>query len=365
MAKMATSKYSPIITDICSADASHIIDDRGEPPLWPLNVVEVLWFLGKFYPKELYKAIFSLKEKGYSKKNLAKLFQFPTRLADLFHFTEVPIRGLNITQKERLFEEIVEIIKVFRKDPFCKNGKNEIWSRKKVQEIVGSSDWQKVEHKNNKNPDILSELHALMFLYSEFIWVGGRHPLSHELHGPYSLDKKRILLVREYYDLKPPAWRFTNIVPLVSFRLLEIYEDISIKLDCYNHLETFEPLPPKLKFFAFSHNSPRTSIETIYGGIKKALTKANEEVENYKKTDWLKKAIEMQAWSLKLLKDELGEDWHPPLGLLGKKEEIKAAREIEKIFQNIGKIMALGPEFSHQKLTHYFLEKFYAKNEIY
>lgn len=360
MEKMAISKYSPIITDICSIDALHIIDDRGEPPLWPLNVVETLWFLGKFYPKELYECIFALKEKGFARQEIAKLFRFPTRLTDLFHFVEIPVEGLTVVQKEELFEEAVKIAEVFRKDPFCKNGRNEIWSQEKIKEAIKNSNWLEIAPRDKDIVNVLSKLHALMFLYSEFIWVGGRHQLGHELHGPYPLGSGRILFAREYYDLKPAVWPFTNAVPMESFTLLEIYENTSIKLDCYNHLESLESLPQRLKSFAFP-GGDYYQAKTIYDGVQRALLKGNEYVENYQKSDWLKKAIEMQTWSIKPLKDVLGMNWYPPTDLLEKAEKIQPVKEIREIVQKIEKIMVLGPESAHEKLTHYFLEKFYTK----
>lgn len=358
MDKMVSLKHSPLITKICSTDSSHILDDRGEPPLWPLNVVETLWCLGKFYPRDLYDSLKALKKAGYSRQELAKTFRFPTRLTDLFHFIEIPPEGLTVDQKEELFADAVEMAKCFRKDPFCRNGRNEIWSEKQITNALKSGEWLKVGHQNSDLAGVLGKLHALIFLYCEFIWVGGRHQLSHEIHGPYPLGGNKLLLVREYYDLKPEVWSFSSLVPMESFSLLEIYESVSIKLDCYNHIEFSEPLIKKLKSFSLVGGSPN-QIQAIYNGINAALLEGNKFVGDFQKSDWLKKAIEMQAWSIKPLKDLLHKDWRPEPTLIQKLEGLRSEPYVNELFREVGQIVRLGGKRAQRELTNYFVQKFY------
>ena len=49
------------IYNACKTDAEHILEDRGLPPMWPLNIVDGMWYLSKCYVKELFFTVKKLK----------------------------------------------------------------------------------------------------------------------------------------------------------------------------------------------------------------------------------------------------------------------------------------------------------------
>jgi hypothetical protein len=316
--------YSDRLLRAVAQASEHITEDKGEPPLWPMNIVESLWYLAKYFLREMYLTIEKLRSKGLSEEEIAKLFKTPTRLTYLIHHTEFPIKGLTAEQAVSLFHTIMDYVELYRKeDIYCETWRNILWDSSQVEDALSEYDFVTAE--STDDWDTLSasvgRLNATLWMYSEFIHAA-KHPYSHEFHGPYPLSDSRQLIVRHYYDLKPvEIWPFLEQVPHAQVLTLEIYsKDIDIGFSFFNHSRTRSslPLPQALQSFSLAVGENKVPVRSIVdirslqSAYQAAIARGNTYVAEYTNADWHAKLLELHYYYLKPHKDILGEDWHPP-----------------------------------------------------
>lgn len=335
-----------IIEKICITDAEHILDDRGQPPLWPLMVEIGAWYLNRCFLSELYNTIKRLEEIGKTKDEIAFLFKAPSRLSYPMHQIHYSFQDLKGEKGKGLLLDLVDFIKFFRKeDIFCEKGQNILWANSKVKNALKTFPllYLQNDEEGNSIRRIVGKLNTVLWLYTELITMG-HHSICHEFHGPYKIDTNKWLVIREYYDLKlTDIWPFSDSMPANKIVTMEVYEDIQIKLDFFNHTESSSDLPSHLKAILiglekFENFLATDNIKELLNKVTESMAIGNKYIANFKEVDWVTKLIELYFYCIEPHKSLLGEDWRPTNQVYEFIQKAKPDKEFNDFMNKVGVI---------------------------
>ncbi|MBD3339670.1 MAG: hypothetical protein GF353_11215 [Candidatus Lokiarchaeota archaeon] len=351
-----------------------IFGAKGQPPLWPFSIVETNWYYTKFFPKEIYHTITSLEKKGIKKEDIAKLCWGPSAISHWFYIIEPafgdpelnPFEGLSKKEGIDFIEKTIEILSIQRKgDTFCRDNKNILIDEQEIAQLINGRNFITT----NKNFNITKSLRGLIMTlwhYAILIQVGHR-AYSHEFHGPYCLPNDRILLIKEFFNLKPGEnannllWNFSSGIPYKNITVLEIYDNAEIQIDMFNHYNVSGNLR---EFCIFNENSTLTidEINELISISKDVIVKGNKIIKDFSKSDWVKKLIDLKYLWLKPHKDILGLDWRPPNELYNLVNETQEAERTAKNFEKniVPMVRGLPPDKIIEKIALSFIEKLYS-----
>jgi len=334
--------YSEKIVRAYKAVSEWIVRGLGQPPQWPRNLMEWVYYQSRFFPKEFLRTTKKLEKKGFDLYQIAKLFQYPSSVTHWLYFPEsnFGVRGeywaygLSTQEGIEFIEKTIDILSILRKeDTFCNNFKNILLKKEEIIELVQSYEFIEVDQ-NPEFSTVLPMLNMTLWHYAILI-QGGLRIYSQELHGPYSLDDDETLFVREYFNLKPTRiWEFTSAFPYDKIIFYEIYKDLQIHVDMFGHYWTSSHPYHKLARVSIITDNKRNldihEVKNLYKKSSDTLNLGNSTIKNFSRMDWYKKWIELGYFGLKPLKDVLREDWYPPQDILTmakSDEEFKKAQE--------------------------------------
>lgn len=312
----------------------------GEPPffIWPApysTPAECEFYLADDFLNSLYADITQLRQKGHDLKSIAKMLKKPSKIAQtLWPFGHV----VNVDEKfrEELIElalTIVDSLSFYRKDPFNRDGKNTIWSQDEVHNFLSNN---KIIDVNDslfkKHRMLISRLEGTLWLYSELLYFS-IHEVCKEFHGLYPLPDGKLVLVKEYYDLKPEFWTFTKDIPYENILIFEIYrKNTDITFDFFGRSRSKQPVVHNLEGFTILvDQKPMLAyrdIKDIYESTAKVSNRGAEQVRNLSRRQIMNKFVDSYYYILKPLKDALGKNWEPPETIL---DDIKNERKREVV----------------------------------
>lgn len=377
MAKKAS--YSKKIVEAYQAVSHFIVSGaKGMPPQWPFSIIETNWYHAQFLPKEIFTIIKALEKKDFDNQEIAKLLWGPSAVTHWLYIAEHGLgapemrrfEGLTVRQAVEFLEKTIDLFSLQRRgNPFCRNWKNLIWSKERVEQAREKAKFIDVST-GSKATRFLSNINTILWQYCILIQVGHRN-YSQEFHGPYLLEDGRVLFVRDYFNLRPTeVWKFTSVLPFNKLRILEVYKKgTKIRVDLFNHFE-ITPSPIKsLQRFSVQVDDAKylesaKEVRNLFKSCNGVIEKGNEFVRNFDKKDWVKKIIEMRYLWLKPTKEILGQDWKPPSEVY---TLVKRIAEAEKATIEWGKRMRkvlttnISEQKKEEKITQMFLDAVYQK----
>jgi len=195
------ASYSPRIVEAYKALASYTINGtRGMPPAWPFHIVKIMWINSKFLPRETYRLMRRLENKGIGKKEQSKLFWELSALTQWLYFAqhgssfgtkEHPFHGLTPKEGVDFIEKVLDLIFLQRlEDPFCLNQKNLLLKKEEVQELV-AQDFLNIE--NSEIAKLIPKINLTLLYYCNLIQVAHR-AYSLKYHGSYFLEDGNVYL---------------------------------------------------------------------------------------------------------------------------------------------------------------------------
>jgi len=327
----------------------------GEPPffIWPApysTPAECEFYLADYFLSSLYADIAQLQQKGHNLKSIAKMLKNPSRIAQTLwpfgHVVKVDDRFKG--ELIELASTIVDLLSFYRKDPFNQDGKNIIWSHSEVRDFLSNNEIADSKDKMfEKHRMLISRLEGTLWLYSELLYFS-IHEVCKEFHGPYSLPDGRSVLVREYYDLKPEFWAFTEELPYQNMLIFEIYrKKIDATFDFFGRLRSKQPLIHHLDGFAvLVDQKPMVAygdIEYTYESTAKTSKRGAEHIRSLSRLQIMNRFVDSYYYMLKPIKDTLGENWKPPEVIL---DDIKNERKkdvVEQLYASFEKMAKLSP----------------------
>ena len=355
------------VAEAYKAVSRHVVSGaRGRAPSWPFSILETTIFYSKFFTRELLDTMRKLEKKEVKQEDIAKMFCGPSAVSHWLYLAGFAFEGLDQDEVVEFIERTIQIMESLRKkDPFCINWKNIIWDISKVKKECNRNGF--IESKQTHIPQIIGKINTIAWHYCILIQVGHRN-YSHEFHGPYDLGNGEQLFVREYFNLKPKEiWPFANAknIPFEKMTILEVYRDVEIKVDMFNHLWASASLPNHLQrvLITLDDSKVLTEEEAKQLLVKwvDIITKANNYVKDYTKEDWARKVIEMKYWLLKTHRDILGENWRAPKEVVDLAARYKDIEETAKraIHGQIKRIRGYPEEQAMRNITQMYLDNIY------
>ncbi|MGA1840889.1 MAG: hypothetical protein ACMUIU_09710 [bacterium] len=319
------------------AVAAWIVKGLGDPPQWPRNAMEWVYFQSRFFPKEFLSLVSRLEEKGYNLEYAARLMRYPSTITHWLYFPESNFgcseeywaRDLSSQEGVDFIEKTIDLLYILRgSDVFCEGLRNTLLSHEDITNIMYQHEFIGVENKPEISK-IVSLLNMVLWHYTILI-QGGSRVYSQELHGPYPLNDSEILFIKEYSALKPEGiWEFTSALDYEEITFYEIYKDIEINIDMFGHYFISEPSYKSLSKVAILVNKENISMQNIkplYEKSSQILEAGNSIVANFNRTEWTKKWIELGYLALKPFRDILNESWYPPAEILSMAESAEEAK---------------------------------------
>lgn len=286
--------------------------------IWPMPAVHIFEADGtvaRTFTHILYDYVESLQKLGYDDKEISRLFEKPARIANYVWALKLKeIMRLTREQRVELYSRLFRFISFYRKDIFCESGKNLLWSKKDVgnalkRDFFDLSDSEDAEYYQK----LAGKLNASLWSYTELLFFAP-HGFGHEFHGPYRIDSKNSLIVREYYDLDADFWDFSKALRAKTITSFEVYRNIEIGFDFFNRTIVSKPIPSHLrKYFITIDNQALApeNLPTILEQLNETIQQGICSVAQLDKKGLLKKFVEAHFFTLKPLAEKLRRDWHP------------------------------------------------------
>jgi hypothetical protein len=313
--------------------------------LWPFTTNEAEFYIGEDFMKGLFNTVTQLKEKGYSKDAIAKLFQRPSKIAQyltFFHSAKI----LEKSQRILLAKDLINFISYYRDDPFCCKRVNIL---KKHSFDTSILDIKLID--NHKIINIEKELTSLLLMYLEILFPTAMR-LGHEFHGPY-LKNGRLLLVKEFYNLKPKYFSFSKIFPFKNLIFIEEIKE-NPKIDFFNHL-FYMPERKKVSILLEGKLLNESEYKELSFTLESVIKKICVKVNKYSRKKFLEILANGYFFSLEKLKKELNEEVKVPDKVLNKIRNERFFLDRDKIKNQIDRYQF--KELS-KKITKSFLEIF-------
>jgi len=287
--------------------------------LWPLPTTQGVLYWGEEWAKKLNQVLHLIEEQGISDKDIKEYLKFPSKIVHFLWRCGDAVKNSGLTKEEKLFmiKKLFEILSIFRKENlFCENGKNMIWDKKELEIYEKNLYWFSGE--NKKLNQLISNFKASLYLYTELLYWA-QHPLGHCFHGPYP-EKQGDLLIKEYFDLKPKVWPFSQVLNFSGGEIFEIYKKGTaprIKLEFFERgIQTTKSLKQDLKKFALRVDKKTIKkakeISQFLENLMEVIKKGGKVIQSLNTQQMIEKHADYWFYALKPLYDLVQEDWHPP-----------------------------------------------------
>lgn len=310
--------------------------------LWPIPTPLGLLFWGNEWSKKLFQVLSLLDEKKISNHRIEESLKFPSKIVHFLFRCGDAVKDSDLEKEEKIFiiEKLFGILKIFRrKDLFCESGENIIWSREELTTVT--QNLPLFSTKDKKLRRVIPDLEAALYLYTELLYWA-QHPMGHCFHGPYQI-KDKLLLAKEYFDLKPEVWPFTKNLRFSEVEVLEVYsKDVQseIKLGFFERgLRNPKSLEDALEKYALRIDGEEIKepeeISESLKNLTEVINQGTKFVSSLDQQQMIKKHADYWFYSLKPLCKLVDEDWHPPKQV--KDNIYKRYEEINDIWEKVSK----------------------------
>ncbi len=292
-------------------------EEAADLTLWPIPVPQGMLYFSDEWTKKLNHVLRLIEKQKIKDKEITRAIKFPSRIVQILWLDAITFN--NLPKKEKLYPiaKLFKYLSLFRKeDLFCEKGKNIILVKRELDKH--KKELYLFSGKNNKLNKLVSTFETALWSYTELLyWTN--HPLGHSFHGPY-LDKEGDILVKEYFDLKPEIWPFSQSLNFSEVEIFEIYKKrigSKIKLEFFErNIRTTHSFKQHLERFAFKINGKVIEkpelISQSLKNLMEVIKKGSKLIQSLNEQQIIEKYAEYYFYSIKPLCDLVGEDWHPP-----------------------------------------------------
>ena len=331
--------------------------------LWPIPTPQGMLYWGNEWAKKLYRVLYLIDQQKISDEEIKEALRFPSRIPHFLWRCGDAVKNSSLDKKEKLFiiKQLFKILKIFRKRSlFCENGKNIIWSKSELENYKRNLYW--FSAKNKKLKKLISDIEAILYLYTELLYWA-QHPLGHCFHGFYS-EKRGDLLVREYFDLKPKVWSFSQDLNFSEIEIFELYKkktSSKVKLEFFERsIQTTHSLKQNLNKFALKIDGKTIKkpeeISRCFENLMSVIEKGSKIIQSLNQQQMIEKHADYWFYALKPLCDLVGEDWHPPKQV---RENIyQKYKKLDKIWQKMVKKRSKMVDLSYKQQAEILKKEF-------
>jgi len=275
--------------------------------LWPLPTPQGVLYWGNEWVKKLNRVFHLINKQKVSNKEIIKAIKFPSRIVQLLWRVDA-IKDSGLSKKE---------LENHKKDLYFFSGKS-----KKLNRLI-------------------SEFEAILWSYTEILYWA-QHPLGHSFHGPY-LDKEGDLLVKEYFDLKPEIWSFSQNLNFSEVEIFKLYKKETgpkIKLEFFErNIRTIQSLKEDLEKFALRIDGniikKPEEISQFSENLMRVIKKGSKVIQSLNEQQLIEKHADYYFYVIKPFCDLVKEDWHPSQQV--RDNIYKRYKRIDAFWQNVVK----------------------------
>jgi len=314
-----------IIDAFCEITAKDLLKRSKEPggDVWPRPVFapsEGVYFAHEPIFSDMHILFKLFEQNGLTSRQVANLFMYPSRAAHLMYLLlEKPHSKQESCSRTQVVRKWLECINILRNgNLFCGDGRNTVWSHEKITKILHYSIIKEVNNLPNSEmiKDLISKTIVALSWYCELLYFANL-AFGREYHGPYDVKGLGQLLVREFYDLKPPFWEFTQEFPFTEVKFLTIYQSSDIQFDFAGRIYTSQSLGPRLSSVYIQIDNKPIPIEPVVleqtlKMIQITINKALMKIKTMTKVQLMTRFVESFFWVLKPLKERVNLSWQPP-----------------------------------------------------
>jgi hypothetical protein len=261
-----------------------------------------------------------LERQGYNDQELAELFISPSRIAHITYlFPGIRCTSLRREKAVDLCLKVLKYMACFRTDPFCPDGTNRLWSKSHVQKESENLIRLEPTQECMETRMLIGKLNAILFSYTELIYFC-HHSFGHEFHGPYLVEGEKVI-VREYFDLKPEFWRFSEDLPFEKLKFTSRYSRSSgFFIDFTGRLISTNLRKTSLKSYSLTVDNgvDKTSLNGVretLDRLTRVIDKGIETILRLEKEELIAKYAEAYFHILKPLGLKAKMRWAPPSSL--------------------------------------------------
>lgn len=255
-----------------------------------------------------------LEKSEFTDKKIAELFIMPSRIVRLTYLTMgYNLMGIPPKRKTWVIGKLLNYISLLRKDTFCESGKNIIWEHETLKENFKKLN---IFYDDSDVLDVFIQFNYLLSSYCELVYFSEKQ-IGHEDHGPYEIAPNKYLIVRDFYDLKPPFWKFSKKVPFDRLQLFIFINNENIRFDFSNRWYGSKSLRESVyRFGVIDYQQklslPLNKLQKYVEVMKDIISEGIIEVDACGKSELINKFGEKYFYAIKPLRDIMEEDWKPP-----------------------------------------------------
>lgn len=284
---------------------------------WPMpffSSLDVGMVVGEYWGDFFLEVIRKIKRKGINVEDLSEKIKYPSPFSRAFYpNVELKYKGYPPDKLEEIDRFVSELIyPLYKADIFCANGTNILWDKNQIdgEFNIGRLIWLR----DLKNSTEMIRYNGYLRAITEMLFFYWDN-FGHETHGPYKLESGDVLLIREWHDLKPGYFKFSEKFPFDYLRVYELYKPGTVvKIDVSNRVYIDARIDDCLLGFrfytvdkTFSFSETEHLIEEIRGfcemGVRELVSMKPEQI--------LENAAYMHFYLFKPLTDILGISWKP------------------------------------------------------
>ncbi|MCK5412777.1 MAG: hypothetical protein KAI57_00185 [Candidatus Pacebacteria bacterium] len=199
-------------------------------------------------------------------------------------------------------------------DIYCLNDRHRILSKRQIEKIkidLLQIDYDNLEIKKEIAKLILTVESLVWTLYYDLFPCAGS-----ERHGPYSVEKGNVILIRDYFNLNPnEIWTIKNKYSSVRI-VLKYPNNANIKINFNNQIKSSKPLKEELISFSIYVDEKKitslSEIRSLFQYFSNLVEKQAKVVNTLPPLEIIKKGAEIYYYRYKNLYKDYKEDWHPP-----------------------------------------------------
>jgi len=284
---------------------------------WPFHPVFLDSLVAPIVFEEFLRVFDILEGRHYTLTDIADIIRSPTIIANYQYLWPMKTIGrIPPEKKYELVEYFIKLLVILRHgEPFCERGRNLVWSRKKLHQVIPRYEEHFINARDQRDfAHLLSKLEGLLASYAETLYYY-MIDLSRMMHGPYKLDNSTVF-VKEYFHLGAGEfWDVVSDFPFDHYQEIGLYDEIDVRVFFMGHTHSDPPFPRAIREFVVVVDgriiTSLSELDELHAKVSEVTQRAVGVIAQDASDDFLlRKGIDMFFFPLRPLYCEIGESWH-------------------------------------------------------
>lgn len=288
-------------------------EETVDPTTWePFSYGSLAPYYFDFLIRKVFTAAKILKTRKINPKYIINSQAwFRGEFAALIYY----LRFVNLDRHQITFliNFYLDILSFNKSDPFATHGINRLYDSQKIRNIVSRLQWAKADRQSSRQVGNLSvSLLVLSFaLYTDIFPCAGC-----EFHGPYPLDDGSILIIRDFFDIKPlDLWLEAKEFKYKQVTLFTVYKPAQFFIDCYGNITCNKNMVDILDKYSVVADRKqiisKQKIVELESYLDNLATKQRNKLKKLRLEGIKKKFMEAHFYGYRELFEKAGMSWKP------------------------------------------------------